>query len=121
MPFLGWHIGRKRIQKKKFSIAQNQDKTIAASNLEETTLSENKSDPEIENKSEPLQVAKPALPLKRNRDSVLLFPRGEESLLVLRKAEKQFDLLEGNESLNKKQFNASSMVPGTSSKTPSTQ
>jgi hypothetical protein len=81
-------------------------------------LSENKSDPEIENKSEPLQVAKPALPLKRNRDSVLLFPREGESLLVLRKAKKQYDLLVGNESLNKKQFRASK-VPETSNKIPS--
>lgn len=82
------------------------------------SLSENKSEPSIKNKPEPLQVAKPAIPLKRNRDSVLLFPREGESLLVLRKAKKQYDLLVGNESLNKKQFRASK-VPETSNKIPS--
>jgi hypothetical protein len=58
--------------------------------------------------------------LERNPDSVLLLSRGEKSPLVLRKAEKQFDLLVGNESLNKKQFVASSIKGfGTSNKTPS--
>ena len=77
--------------------------------------------PLIDNKPEPVRSAEPAIPLERNPDSFLLFSRGEESLLVLRKAEKQFDLLAGNESLNKKQFQASSVkVPGTSKKTPST-
>jgi len=77
--------------------------------------------PLIETKPESLHTAEPAIPLERNPDSVLLFPRREESLLVLRKAEKQFDLLVGNETLNKKQFQASSVkVPGTSKKTPST-
>ena len=77
--------------------------------------------PLIDNKPEPARRAEPAIPLERNPDSFLLFSRGEESLLVLRKAEKQFDLLAGNESLNKKQFQASSVkVPGTSKKTPST-
>jgi hypothetical protein len=85
------------------------------------SLIDNKSDLAIKDKSESLRNVEPVILPERNPDSVLLFPRGEESLLVLRKAEKQFDLLEGNESLNKKQFNASSMVPGTSSKTPSTQ
>jgi len=65
--------------------------------------------PPIETKAEFLSGAEPAMPLQRNPDSVLLFPRGGESLLVLRKAEKQFDLLAGNESLNKKQFRASSV------------
>ncbi len=65
--------------------------------------------------------AEPAIPLERNPDSVLLFPRGEKSLLILRQAEKQFDLLTGNESLNKKQFKASSAKDSeTSNKTPST-
>ena len=77
--------------------------------------------PLIENKPESLHSAESTIPLERNPDSVLLFPRREESLLVLRKAEKQFDLLVGNETLNKKQFQASSVkVPGTSKKTPST-
>jgi len=77
--------------------------------------------PLIETKPESLHTAEPAIPLERNPDSVLLFPRRGESLLVLRKAEKQFDLLAGNEALNKKQFGASSVkVPGTSKKTPST-
>ena len=77
--------------------------------------------PLIETKPESLRTAEPAIPLERNPDSVLLFPRRGESLLVLRKAEKQFDLLAGNEALNKKQFGASSVkVPGTSKKTPST-
>ncbi|MBT3922853.1 MAG: hypothetical protein HOF21_09795 [Nitrospina sp.] len=58
---------------------------------------------------------------ERIPESVLVFQHGKESLLLLRKAEKQFDLLEGNESLNKKQFyNSSLKVPETSSKTPST-
>ena len=77
--------------------------------------------PLIETKPESPHSAEPAIPLERNPDSVLLFPREGESLLVLRKAEKQFDLLAGNEALNKKQFQASSVkVPGTSKKTPST-
>lgn len=75
--------------------------------------------PLVESKLEPSQKAEPVVPPKRNPDSVLLFPRGEKSLLVLRKAEKQFDLLSGNESLNKKQFN-DSRAPGTSKKTPKT-
>ena len=77
--------------------------------------------PLIETKPESLHSAESTIRLERNPDSVLLFPRREESLLVLRKAEKQFDLLVGNETLNKKQFQASSVkVPGTSKKTPST-
>ena len=77
--------------------------------------------PLIETKPESLHSAESTIPLERNPDSVLLFPRREETLLVLRKAEKQFDLLVGNETLNKKQFQASSVkVPGTSKKTPST-
>jgi len=77
--------------------------------------------PLIDDKPEPARSAEPPTLQERNPDSVLLFPRGEESQLVLRKAEKQFDLLTGNESLNKKQFQASSVkVPGTSKKIPST-
>ncbi len=60
-----------------------------------------------EKQPEPMRRSESALPLERNPDSVLLIPRGKESLLVLRKAEKQLDLLAGNESLNKKQFQAS--------------
>jgi|FLOH01.1.fsa_nt_gi hypothetical protein len=63
--------------------------------------------PLIESKPELPQKTEPVSPPERNPDSVLLFPRGEKSLLVLRRAEKQFDLLAGNESLNKKQFKAS--------------
>jgi len=69
--------------------------------------------PLVESKPEPQQIA--VSPPERNPDSVLLFPQGEKSLLVLRRAEKRFDLLAGNESLNKKQFKASK-VPGTSKK-----
>ena len=77
--------------------------------------------------SQPLMESKPGLspkadsatPAERNPDSVLLFPRGEKSLLVLMQAEKKIDLLTGNESLNWKQFKASK-VPGTSKKTPNT-
>lgn len=77
--------------------------------------------PLVENEPAPPRSVEPAIPLERNPDSVLLFPRGEKSLMVLRKAEKQYDLLEGNESLNKKQFNASSVkAPETNNKTPST-
>lgn len=70
-------------------------------------LSESK--PELPQKTEPVSLP------ERNPDSVLLFPPGEKSFLVLRKAEKQFDLLAGNESLNMKQFKASK-VPETSKK-----
>lgn len=75
--------------------------------------------PLVESKPELSRKADSATPAERNPDSVLLFPRGEKSLLVLRQAEKQFDLLAGNESLNKKQFKASK-DPGTSKKTPNT-
>ena len=75
--------------------------------------------PLVENKPEPSKKADSAVSAKRNPDSVLLFPRGEKSMLVLRKADKQFDLLAGNESLNKKQFK-DSRFPGTSKKTPNT-
>jgi hypothetical protein len=75
--------------------------------------------PLVENKPEPSKKADSAVSAKRNPDSVILFPRGEKSMLVLRKADKQFDLLAGNESLNKKQFK-SSRFPGTSKKTPNT-
>jgi hypothetical protein len=71
--------------------------------------------PLVENKSEFSRKADSATPVERNPDFVLLLPRGEKSLLVLRQAEKQFDLLAGNESLNRKQFKASK-VPGTSKK-----
>lgn len=71
--------------------------------------------PLVESKPELPKNDEPAIPPERNPDSVLLFPKGEKSLLVLRKAEKQFDLLAGNESLNKKQFKAST-VPETSKK-----
>ena len=75
------------------------------------------SPPLVENKPEPSKKTDSAVSAKRNPDSVLLFPRGEKSMLVLRKADKQFDLLAGNESLNKKQFK-DSRFPGTSKKTP---
>ena len=75
--------------------------------------------PLVENKPEPSKKADSAVSAKRNPDSVLLFPRGEKSMLVLRKADKQFDLLAGNESLNKKQFK-DSRFPETSKKTPNT-
>ena len=75
--------------------------------------------PLVENKPELSRKADSAIPPERNPDSVLLFPHGEKSMLVLRKADKQFDLLVGNESLNKKQFK-DSKVPGTSKKTPNT-
>tara|TARA_B110000196_G_scaffold294037_1_gene282792 strand:- start:71 stop:832 length:762 start_codon:yes stop_codon:yes gene_type:complete len=75
--------------------------------------------PLVENKPEPSKKADSAVSAKRNPDSVLLFPRGEKSMLVLRKADKRFDLLAGNESLNKKQFK-DSRFPGTSKKTPNT-
>jgi hypothetical protein len=75
--------------------------------------------PAIENKLESLRAVESEIPVERNPDSVLLFPRGKESLLVLRKAEKQFDLLVGNETLNEKQFRASK-VPETNNKIPST-
>jgi hypothetical protein len=75
--------------------------------------------PLVKNKPELLQKTDSAIPPERNPDSVLLFPHGEKSMLVLRKADKQFDLLVGNESLNKKQFK-DSKVPGTSKKTPNT-
>jgi hypothetical protein len=77
--------------------------------------------PLVDSKPESPQSRKPEIRAQRNPDSVLLFPRGKESVLVLRKAEKQFDLLGGNESLNKKQFKApSAKVPETSNKIPST-
>jgi hypothetical protein len=76
-------------------------------------------EPTIENKPESLRSVESEIPVERNPDSVLLFPRGKESLLVLRKAEKQFDLLVGNESLNKKQFRAPK-APETNNKIPST-
>ena len=75
--------------------------------------------PLVENKPESSKKTDSAVSAKRNPDSVLLFPRGEKSMLVLRKADKQFDLLAGNESLNKKQFK-DSRFPGTSKKTPNT-
>ena len=75
--------------------------------------------PLVENKPEPSKKADSAVSAQRNPDSVLLFPRGEKSMLVLMKADKQFDLLAGNESLNKKQFK-DSRFPGTSKKTPNT-
>ena len=75
--------------------------------------------PLVENKPEPSKNTDSAVSAKRNHDSVLLFPRGEKSMLVLRKADKQFDLLAGNESLNKKQFK-DFRFPGTSKKTPNT-
>jgi hypothetical protein len=75
--------------------------------------------PLVESKLELSRKADSITPAERNPDSVLLFPRGEKSLLVLRQAEKKFDLLAGNESLNRKQFKASK-VPVTSKKTPNT-
>ncbi len=73
--------------------------------------------PLVESKPEPLHKAESVAPLVRNPDSVLLFPKGGKSLLVLRKAEKEFDLLTGNEALNRKEFKAD---PETSKKTPKT-
>ena len=69
------------------------------------------SKPDLSIKSEPL------IPPKRNIDSVLLLPPEGKSILVLRKSKKQFDLLTGNESLNKKSFQASKVLE-TSKKTP---
>jgi hypothetical protein len=69
------------------------------------------SKPELSIKSEPL------IPPKINIDSVLLLPPEGKSILVLRKSKKQFDLLTGNESLNKKSFQASKVLE-TSKKTP---
>ncbi|MAX16676.1 MAG: hypothetical protein CMH73_00690 [Nitrospina sp.] len=69
------------------------------------------SKPDLSIKSEPL------FPPKRNVDSVLLLPPEGKSILVLRKSKKQFDLLTGNESLNKKSFQASKVLE-TSKKTP---
>jgi hypothetical protein len=76
--------------------------------------------PLVENKPELSRKVEPAIPAQRNPDSVLLFPRGENSMLVLRKADKQFDLLAGNELLNRKQYKDSKVPPGTSKKTPNT-
>jgi hypothetical protein len=73
--------------------------------------------PLVDNKPEPSKKADSAVSKKRNPNSVLLFPRGEKSMLVLRKANKQFDLLAGNESLNRKQFN-DFKFPETSKNTP---
>jgi hypothetical protein len=75
--------------------------------------------PLVGSKSEFSRKSDSATPSKRNPDSVLLFPRGEASLLVLRQAGKQFDLLAGNESLNREHFKAS-QLPETSKKTPNT-
>jgi hypothetical protein len=75
--------------------------------------------PLVENKPEPSKKADPAVSAKRNPDSVLLFSRGGKSMLVLRKADKQFDLLAGNELLNKKKFK-DSRFPGTNKKIPNT-
>jgi len=69
------------------------------------------SKPDLSIKSEPL------IPPKRNIDSVLLLPPEGKSILVLRKSKKKFDLLTGNESLNKKSFQASKVLE-TSKKTP---
>ena len=78
--------------------------------------------PLIDSKPEQKRSMKLAAPLEKNQDSILVFPSGKESIVVLRKAEQQFDLLRGNEMLNKKQFKASSVkVPETSNKTPSTR
>ena len=63
-------------------------------------------EPLVESKPESLHKAEPDTPSERNPDSVLLFPRGQKSLLLLRKAEKEFDLLTGNEALNRKKFKA---------------
>jgi hypothetical protein len=71
--------------------------------------------PFIENKYEYSPKAEPIIPAERNPDSVLLFPHGEKSILVLRKTEQKFDLLTGNELLNKKQFNTFK-APRTSNK-----
>jgi hypothetical protein len=72
--------------------------------------------PFLESKTEFSLKVEPAISPNRNPDSVLLFPSGKNSLLVLRKAEKHFDLLAGNESLNKKQFR-DSKIPEDNKKT----
>ena len=73
--------------------------------------------PLIESKPDLSIKSKPLIPPKRNVDSVLLLPPEGKSILVLRKSKKQFDLLTGNESLNKKSFQASKVLE-TSKKTP---
>jgi hypothetical protein len=73
--------------------------------------------PLIESKPELSKKAGPLVQLERNADSVLLLPHERKSILVLRKSEKQFDLLAGNESLNKKSFQASKILE-TSKKIP---
>ena len=66
--------------------------------------------PLVESKPDLSRKAGPAIPLDKNADSVLLFPHGEKSMLVLRKGREQFDVLAGNESLNKKKFKASKVL-----------
>lgn len=73
--------------------------------------------PLVESKPELSKKAEPLVQLERNADSVLLLPHERKSILVLRKSEKQFDLLAGNESLNKKSFQVSKVFE-TSKKTP---
>ena len=73
--------------------------------------------PLVESKPELSKKAELPVQLERNADSVLLLPHERKSILVLRKSEKQLDLLEGNESLNKKSFQASKVLE-TSKKTP---
>jgi hypothetical protein len=43
---------------------------------------------------------------EKNPSSILRFPPGEESIAVIARDEKRFDLLTGNESLNKKRFHS---------------
>ena len=71
----------------------------------------------IESKPELSKKAESAVPPGKNADSALLLPHEGKSILVLRKSEKQYDLLAGNESLNRKNFQASKALE-TSKKTP---
>jgi hypothetical protein len=73
--------------------------------------------PLVESKPELSKKGEPLVELERNADSVLLLPHERKSILMLRKSDKQFDLLAGNESLNKKIFQASKVLE-TSKKTP---
>jgi hypothetical protein len=76
--------------------------------------------PLVDNLPDLLQKEGPDITPKKNLDSVILFPHGEQDIFVLSKAKKQFDLLAGNESLNKQQFKAFK-VPETSKKISNTR
>jgi hypothetical protein len=76
--------------------------------------------PLVESKPELSKKVENETTLERSPESVLLFPHGGESMLILRKAEKQIDLLAGNESLNRKKFKDSKALE-TRKKIPNTQ